>query len=292
MAGKVYQHSEDYTRVARAIRFVEANFTSQPDLDEIARSAGLSKYHFGRLFKRWAGVSPIQFLQFLTLEHTKQQLAKADSVLDAALSAGLSGPGRLHDLFVTFDAMSPGEFKRKGEGITIEYGFARTLFGECLVGVTARGICHLGFVDGEERMSSLAELRREWPRAVFAENNRKAAATVDRVFSRGNATGTRPFHLLLRGTNFQVNVWRALLFIPAGCVCRYQDVAAFLGRPTAVRAVSNAIARNPVSFLIPCHRVIASSGKIHRYRWGTVRKKALVGWEAARKSAPSISETP
>jgi AraC family transcriptional regulator of adaptative response/methylated-DNA-[protein]-cysteine methyltransferase len=285
IVGNLYPHSDDYDRVSRAIRFVGAHFKSQPGLDEIARSAGLSKYHFDRLFKRWAGVSPIQFLQFLTLDYTKQQLASAASVLDAALSAGLSGPGRLHDLFVTFDAMSPGEFKKKGQGVAIEYGFNRTLFGECLLAVTPRGICHLGFVDHEDQAVSLENLRREWPRATFAENARKTAAITDRVFSRSRAREARPFHLFLRGTNFQVNVWQALLSIPAGCVCGYQDVADFLGRPTAVRAVSTAIAKNPISFLIPCHRVIKSSGKIHRYRWGTDRKKAFIGWEAAQKAA-------
>ncbi len=275
------QQSEDYQRIEKAIRFVEENMKSQPTLDQIADSVHLSKYHFNRLFKRWAGISPIQFLQFLTLEYTKQKLADSRSILDTSLDAGLSGPGRLHDLFVTFEAMTPGEFKQMGAGLKIKYGFQPTPFGECLLAMTDRGICHLGFVDGDNRSMALSQLRQIWPKAALVENRVGIGSMVKRIFSAGTYRDSHPFHLHLKGTNFQVNVWRALLTIPVGKVVSYQDIAAYIGHPKAFRAVANAIAINPVGYLIPCHRVIAKSGKIHRYRWGTARKKVVLGWEAA-----------
>ncbi|MDJ0762768.1 MAG: methylated-DNA--[protein]-cysteine S-methyltransferase [Myxococcota bacterium] len=273
---------DDYNRIEQAIGFIEANFRSQLDLEQIAASVHLSKFHFDRLFKRWAGVSPLQFQQFLTLDYTKQQLAASTSVLNTAFDAGLSGPGRLHDLFVNFDAMTPGEFKKQGEGLKIYYGFGHTQFGTCLLATTHRGICHLGFVAGNDRSQALSSLCQMWPSAVFTEQPRSAQSIVKRIFDRDKTSYDKPFTLHLKGTNFQVNVWRALLGIPEGSVVSYQDIAAHMGRPSAVRAVAGAIAANPVSYLIPCHRVIAKSGKIHNYRWGTARKKALIGWEAAR----------
>lgn len=276
------EQSADYRRVEAAIGYLESRFKRQPGLDEIAASVNLSKYHFERLFKRWAGVTPIQFMQFLTLQFTRERLAAARSILDTALDAGLSGPSRLHDLFVTFQAMTPGEEKKKGAGLRIDYGFHPSPFGECLLGLTHRGICHLGFVTGEDRAAALGQLRQLWPEARLAERRRATGAVLRRIFAQPGSGPARPFHLLLRGTNFQVNVWRALLGIPAGTVVSYQDVAAWLGKPAAARAVGNALAVNPVGFLIPCHRVINCSGGIHRYRWGTARKKAMVAWEAAR----------
>jgi AraC family transcriptional regulator of adaptative response/methylated-DNA-[protein]-cysteine methyltransferase len=275
------QQSEDYQRIEKAIRFVEDNFKSQPTLDQIAESVHLSKYHFNRIFKRWAGISPIQFLQFLTLEYTKRKLADSRSLLDTSLDAGLSGPSRLHDLFVTFEAMTPGEFKRMGAGLKINYGFSYSPFGECLLAITDRGICHLGFVGGDKRSEAFDQLHQAWPGAMFVENQTRISSIADRIFSLDHTIDSRPFHLHLKGTNFQVNVWRALLTIPVGRVVSYQDIAAYIGRPKAFRAVANAIAINPVAYLIPCHRVIAKSGRIHQYRWGSSRKRAIIGWEAA-----------
>jgi AraC family transcriptional regulator of adaptative response/methylated-DNA-[protein]-cysteine methyltransferase len=276
--------SDDYRRIQKAIEFIDSHFKSQPTLDQIADSVHLSKYHFDRLFKRWAGISPIQFLQYLTLDYTKARLKASRSLLDTALEAGLSGPSRLHDLFVTFEAMTPGEFKKQGTGLDIVHGFCETPFGQCLMAVTPRGICHLGFVDAGDRSEALDQLLRTWPGAAFTENPARVGAIAVEIFKTAPRNRPRPFTLQIRGTNFQINVWRALLTIPRGHVVSYQDIAALVGRPKALRAVANAIAINPVAYLIPCHRVIAKSGNIHRYRWGDVRKKALIGWEAARSA--------
>ena len=273
------QQSEDYQRIEKAIRFLEGNFKSQPPLEQISESVNLSKYHFNRIFKRWAGISPIQFLQFLTLEFAKLKLADSRSLLDASLDAGLSGPSRLHDLFVTFEAMTPGEFKKMGAGLKITYGFSFTPFGECLLAITERGICHLGFVDDDKRSEAFHELQQAWPGAMFIEDQTRIIPIANNIFNLDRPIDSRPFHLYLKGTNFQVNIWRALLTIPAGRVVSYQDIAFYIGSPKASRAVGNAIAVNPVAFLIPCHRVIAKSGKIHQYRWGSSRKKAMIGWE-------------
>ncbi len=276
------RQSEDYRRVEKAIQFIENHFRSQPTLDQIAASVSLSRYHFDRLFKRWAGISPIQFLQFLTLDYAKRKLAQSQNLLDVSLGAGLSGPSRLHDLFVTFEAMTPGEFKRRAAGLAISYGFGATPFGQCLLAATDRGICYLGFVEGGARSEVLNQLIQTWPGSVFREDSAGIGAIVKRLFDLDGRQDARPFHLQLKGTNFQVNVWKALLTIPQGWVVSYGDVAAHLGAPSAFRAVANAVAVNPVAYLIPCHRVIAKSGKLHRYRWGSARKKALIGWEAAR----------
>ena len=279
------KNSEDYKRIEKAIQFIEANFKSQPNLEQIAESVHLSKYHFDRIFKRWAGISPIQFLQFMTLDYTKQKLANSDSLLETALEAGLSGPSRLHDLFVTFEAMTPGEFKKQAAGLKISYGFSDSPFGDCLLASTERGICHFGFAEEDRRSDALTRLFQTWPGAVFTESPEPVRSTVRQIFRIDQSKNSRPFNLHLKGTNFQINVWKALLGIPEGWLVSYQNLASYLGRPKAFRAVANAVAINPVAFLIPCHRVIAKSGKIHQYRWGSARKKALIGWEAARTSA-------
>lgn len=273
--------SEDFKRIEKAIQFIENNFTSQPTLDQIAGSVHLSKYHFDRLFKRWAGISPIQFLQFITLDYTKRRLAESQSLLETALEAGLSGPSRLHDLFVTFDAMTPGDFKKQGAGLRISYAFCDSPFGKCLLATTQRGICYLGFVDSGERTEALHPLLDTWPGSRFIENPSIVCPIIDDIFRIDPHKRSQPFHIQLKGTNFQINVWKALLSIPKGCVVSYQDIASYIGHPKAFRAVANAIAINPVAYLIPCHRVISKSGKIHQYRWGASRKKALIGWEAA-----------
>ena len=282
MAANDFSHqSDNYRRIEKAIGFIGDHYRSRPDLDQIAASVHLSRHHFNRLFKRWAGVSPMQFMQYLTLGYTKQKLSESRSLLDTSLAAGLSGPGRLHDLFVTFEGMSPGEYKHQGAGLDITYGFGDTPFGECLLAVTGRGICYLGFVEGDDRPAALDRLFQKLPGAVFSEDRDRAHAIVEDIFRLDHPRPASPFNLHLKGTNFQVNVWKALLRIPEGWVVSYQDIAAYLGRPRAFRAVANAVALNPVGYLIPCHRVIAKTGKIHRYQWGSARKKAIIGWEAA-----------
>ena len=270
--------SEDYARIEQAIRFLEMNFEKQPDLDTIASAINLSKFHFHRLFKRWAGVTPEQFLHYLTLEYAKKLLRESHSVFDASLLSGLSSGSRLHDLFITFDAITPGEYKKFGKDLEITYGFHLTPFGLCLLATTPRGICALRFIDPHEQEQAVGQLQKEWPNAAFREQPSTTRPVIARIFSP--TPPKQAFHLALKGTNFQVQVWRALLAIPAGAIVSYQDVAAFLGKPNATRAVAGAIAKNPVAYLIPCHRVIRKSGEIYKYRWGTMRKKALLGWEA------------
>jgi AraC family transcriptional regulator of adaptative response/methylated-DNA-[protein]-cysteine methyltransferase len=279
-----FLQSDDYKRIEKAIRYLETNFKSQPTLAQIAESVHLSKYHFDRIFKRWAGISPIQFQQYLTLDYSKQRLADSRSLLDTALDAGLSGPSRLHDLFVTFEAMTPGEFKKLGTGLTISYGFCESPFGDCLLAITERGICHLGFVKDDKRLEALNQLYETWPGAIYREDTMATRAMVKSIFEIGRTENAQPFNILVKGTNFQINVWKALLRIPEGWVVCYQDIASHIGHPKAFRAVANAIAINPVAYLIPCHRVIAKSGKTHQYRWGSARKRALIGWEAARSA--------
>ncbi len=278
------RQSEDYYRIEKAIKFAERNFRERPDLEAVAASVHLSKYHFQRMFRRWAGISPTQFMQFLTLQYAKKQLAESRSILDVSYDSGLSGPGRLHDLFVTLEAMTPGEYKRQGAGLRIAYGIHPSPFGQCLLATTARGICYLGFVNSISDAEVESQFRQSWPSAEVVRNEGATAAIVRRVFDVKAAVPPRPFNLLLRGTNFQINVWRALVTIPRGRFLSYQDVAAYLGKPAAYRAVANAIAVNPVAYLIPCHRVIAGTGKIHKYHWGAARKKAILGWEAARSA--------
>lgn len=280
------ESSRDYLLVAKAIEFLSRHVDQQPSLDEIAANVHLSKFHFQRLFKRWAGITPTQFLHYLTVEHAKEQLSKAESVFNTSLEVGLSGAGRLHDLFVNIEAMTPGEYKQQGKGLAIDYGFHETLFGTCLLAATERGICALRFLDEAEAQhdrtqSALAELREEWPAAKFQENLERTGGLVEQVFNRVNRNASQPLPLLIKGTNFQINVWKALLAIPSGSLVTYQDVAAYIDKPKAVRAVASAVARNPIGYIVPCHRVISKAGTIHKYRWGETRKKAIVGWENA-----------
>jgi AraC family transcriptional regulator of adaptative response/methylated-DNA-[protein]-cysteine methyltransferase len=273
------QAAADYARVERAIRFLGENAGRRPSLAEVARSAGLSPAHFQRLFCRWAGISPKRFLQFLAKEHAVEVLRRPSTVLDASWDAGLSGPGRLHDLLVNAEAATPGEVASGGRGVAVAWGFHPSPFGECLLGVTARGICHLSFVASGGRRAALAYLRRRWPLADLREDRLLAARTAQRVFSAMLRPGLR---LHLAGTNFQLKVWEALLRIPPGAATTYGEVARRIGRPTAARAVAGAVAANPVAWLIPCHRVLRSVGGLGGYRWGVERKRAMLGWEAAR----------
>ena len=280
------QASLDYQRIERAIRYLEAHCLEQPDLAAVARAAHLSEYHFQRLFSRWAGISPKRFLQFLTLEHAKRQLAESKAVLSAALDSGLSGPGRLHDLFVAVEAVTPGEFKSRGAGIQIEYGYHPTPFGPCLLGLTQRGVCWLSFLSDRRKQATLRELKAHWRSAAFAEQPDSTGRLASLIFPRLEEAQPRPLSLLLMGTNFQIKVWRALLEIPAGAVVSYEAIGARIGASRAARAIGSAVGQNAVAYLIPCHRVIRTSGSPGGYRWGEERKRAMLAWEAARTQSP------
>jgi AraC family transcriptional regulator of adaptative response/methylated-DNA-[protein]-cysteine methyltransferase len=277
--------ARDYERIARAIGYLQRHAGEQPDLTAAARHVSLSEHHFQRLFTRWAGVSPKRFVQCLTLEHAKARLAAARGVLDVAGAVGLSGPGRLHDLFVTLEAMSPGEYRGGGAGTAIRYGVHDTPFGAAFVAITARGICGLHFIDGAS--DGLARLRHDWPGAELRRDPAATAPVSERLFGPLSSRPGRALALLVKGSNFQVKVWRALLELPFGSLASYGDVSARIGAPGSARAVGAAIGANPIAWLIPCHRVIRESGALGGYRWGTERKAAMLGWEAAR-----VSEAP
>jgi AraC family transcriptional regulator of adaptative response/methylated-DNA-[protein]-cysteine methyltransferase len=276
--------SADYQRVEQAILTLEKSFLQQPSLDKIAKSVALSEYHFQRLFSRWVGISPKRFLQFLTKEYAKELLEKSSSLFDVAYETGLSGTGRLHELFVTCEAVTPGEFKNKGKGLQIFYGFHPTPFGYCLLAVTDRGICHLAFVQNGERTKAIKALKARWENAKITAAPAQTRPLVDQIFNTMKNGKPQPLHLFLSGTNFQIKVWEALLKIPAGTVASYEDIAARIGMPKASRAVGNAVSQNPVAYIIPCHRVVRKLGEFGNYRWGLARKKAMLGWEAAKKN--------
>jgi AraC family transcriptional regulator, regulatory protein of adaptative response / methylated-DNA-[protein]-cysteine methyltransferase len=271
----------DYRRIEKAITYLEEHALEQPSLDEVAEHIGLSSYHFQRLFKSWAGVSPKRFLQYLTIENAKKLLRDSVSVLDAALDVGLSGPGRLHDLFVSVEAMTPGEFKAQGKDLIISYGFHGTPFGECLLAVTPRGICHLSFVDPETRALALGELRATWQDSTFVEDQSAGREIIKQIFGQTRSKDQTPLKVLLKGTNFQIKVWEALLKIPDGTAVSYGSLAKAVGRPKAHRAVGTASGHNPVGYLIPCHRVLRANGDIGGYHWGTARKRAILAREVA-----------
>ena len=278
------QLSQDYSRIAQAIRYIEANVNRQPDLKEVAAQVGLSEYHFQRLFTRWAGISPKRFLQFLTRENAKAWLSRSGNLLDATYAAGLSSPGRLYDLFVETEAVTPGEYKTRGAGVEIIFGFHPSPFGECLLALTGRGICFLAFVD-KDGSSALEQLQRLWPKASLSEEPARTAPVVGEIFfpAAGN-----PLPLHLRGTNFQIKVWEALMRLPPGSVTTYQALAEQIHSTGAARAVGNAVAHNPLAYLIPCHRVLQKAGGFGNYRYGTTRKKALLGWELAHAQVPKL----
>jgi len=282
------QSAEDYRRVEQALLFLTRNFRKQPTLEEMAASIALSEYHFQRVFSRWVGVSPKRFLQYLTKEHAKRLLSRSEDVLSAAYASGLSSPGRLHDLLVATEAVTPGEVKREGEGLEIAYGYHPTPFGECLLAVTERGVCGLSFVTDSGREQALAAQKRRWRRAVWRQDQELTEGWVRQVFAHLYGAGTapggaeRPLSVYLKGTNFQIQVWEALLRIPPGAVVSYEDLATYLGRPGGARAVGNALARNPVPWIIPCHRVIRRLGDFGVYQFGAARKLAMLGWEASR----------
>lgn len=276
------QLSRDYGTVEDAIHFLEEHYQDQPTLKEMAQSVHLSEYHFQRLFSRWVGISPKRFLQYLTKEKARQMLNDSEDVLRTTYESGLSGPGRLHDLLVSCEAVTPGDMRRRGQGLTIRYGFHSSPFGECLVAVTERGICGLMFVQDANRQMPLAELRANWPEAEFEHDLAGTESIVEDIFGLFQKQSPNPMRLYLSGTNFQLKVWEALLRIPAGSIVSYQDISLFIGMPGGSQAVGNAISRNPIPVLIPCHRVIRKSGDFGKYHWGSSRKKAMLGWEMAR----------
>ncbi|MGD1903483.1 MAG: methylated-DNA--[protein]-cysteine S-methyltransferase [Geitlerinemataceae cyanobacterium] len=282
-----HRNTETYAQIARAIAFMRANHRDRPDLSAIARHVHLSDHHFQRLFTRWAGISPKRFSQYLTVEYAKSRIADTASLLDLTHDSGLSSPGRLHDLFVNLEAVSPGEFKAGGKGLKVWHGVHDTPFGRCSIAATARGICHLHFLDDEDGAEE--RLRSEWFNAEIVRDRTVTQDICDRIF-QPTASATEPLNVLVKGTNFQIQVWRALLNIPFGGLATYQGLAASMGRPTAARAVGTAIGRNPVGYLIPCHRIIRGSGELGGYRWGVDRKTALLGWEASRHSATEAQD--
>ena len=275
------QLSRDYQRMESVLDWLVEHFDSQPSLEEIAARAGLTPFHFQRLFSRWVGLSPKKFVQFLSLQRAKGSLDASRSVLDAAWDAGLSGAGRLHDLFVQLDAVSPGEYKRRGKNMVVRYGYHPSPFGECLLLATDRGICGLAFTNGGDRKRALRASLVGWENALLKEDPARCAALMEAIFNPG-AGHTEPLKLFVRGTRFQVKVWEALLRVPPGALISYTELAGRVGRPKAVRAVANANAVNAVSYLIPCHRAIRKAGLLGGYRWGLPRKLAMLSREAAQ----------
>jgi len=278
----------DYDLVRRAIAYLSTHWEAQPGLEELAQHLDLSPAHAQRLFKRWCGLSPKEFVQAVTVDHARSLLKGSASVLDAAHEVGLSGASRLHDLFVDHEAMTPGDYKRRGEGLEIAYGCHETPFGEALLLATERGVAGLAFVDedkGQTRSEALADMTGRWPRARFVEAPERTAPLAAQIFDPDAWSAERPVRLVLIGTDFEVRVWEALLRIPMGRAVTYADIARHLGQPTAARAVGTAVGRNPISFVVPCHRVLRGDGQLGGYHWGLTRKRALIGWETGRVAA-------
>jgi AraC family transcriptional regulator of adaptative response/methylated-DNA-[protein]-cysteine methyltransferase len=275
----------DYDIVRRAIAHIRGRWRTQPEVEEIAEAAGVSPTDLHHLFRRWAGLTPKAFLQALTLDHARMLLRNSASILDASYEVGLSGPGRLHDLFVTHEAMSPGEWKSGGEGLTVYYGFHPSPFGAALVMATGRGLCGLAFADPGKEKAALADMRRRWPKAKYQEDTARTAPLAARIFDRKLWRPDRPLRVVLIGTDFEVRVWETLMRIPLGRATTYSDIAGSLGAPKAARAVGAAVGKNPVCFVVPCHRVIGKSGELTGYHWGLTRKRAMLGWEAGQAAA-------
>jgi AraC family transcriptional regulator of adaptative response/methylated-DNA-[protein]-cysteine methyltransferase len=274
------QNEINFRRITRAIEYIIANYREQPGLDKVAAAIGLSPFHFQRLFTEWAGVSPKKFLQYITVEHAKKMLLEHNaSLFSTAFETGLSGTGRLHDLFIHIEGMTPGEYKNGGENLTVCYHFAQSPFGNLIVASTPKGICHMAFADDED--AALTELQQRFPRATYVQTTGTVLQNAPNIFSYDvTPAGSTTLHV--KGSGFQLKVWEALLKIPVGRLTTYSAIAAQINHPRATRAVGSAVADNPVAWLIPCHRVIRSSGIIGQYHWGTSRKTAMIGWEAAR----------
>jgi AraC family transcriptional regulator of adaptative response/methylated-DNA-[protein]-cysteine methyltransferase len=275
----------DYDIVRRAIAHIRGHWRAQPEIEQIADAAGVSATDLHHLFRRWCGLTPKAFLQALTLNHARELLRSSASVLDTAYEVGLSGPGRLHDLFVTHEAMSPGEWKAGGEGLTLTYGFHPCPFGMALVMVTPRGLAGLALADPGKERAALKDMRARWPKAKYVEDFAATAPTARRIFDAALWRQDRPLRVVLIGTDFEVRVWEKLLDVPMGRLTTYSDLAARAGAPRAARAVGAAVGKNPISFVVPCHRVIGKSGELTGYHWGLTRKRAMLGWEAGMVAA-------
>lgn len=269
-----------YDRISDAIAFIRQHHLEQPNLSTIAQHVNLSDYHFQRLFTQWAGISPKRFLQYLTLDYAKSKIDQSQNLLQLTVDSGLSSPGRLHDLFVTLEAMSPGEYRAGGAGLQIRYGIHETPFGYCLIALTPRGICNIQFLQNADKQTALQPLHTDWPQAKITHDQTETGKVCEQIFHTSHSS---PLTLHLKGTNFQIQVWQALLRIPLGELTTYQTLATAIGKPTAARAIGNAVGRNPIAYLIPCHRVIRGTGELGGYRWGCDRKAALLGWEASQR---------
>jgi AraC family transcriptional regulator of adaptative response/methylated-DNA-[protein]-cysteine methyltransferase len=275
----------DYDVVRRAIGHIRGHWREQPEIEAIAEAAGVTPTELHHLFRRWAGLTPKAFLQALTLDGARQLLRDSASVLDATYEVGLSGPGRLHDLFVTHEAMSPGEWKSGGEGLTVFFGFHPSPFGSALVMATERGLAGLAFADPGEERAALADMKARWPRAAYVEDSARTAAIARRIFDSSQWQQDKPLRVVLIGTDWEVRVWETLLQIPMGRLTTYSDIANKIHKPAAARAVGTAVGKNPVSFVVPCHRVVGKSGDLTGYHWGITRKRAMLGWEAGQVGA-------
>nr|WP_245430888.1 bifunctional helix-turn-helix domain-containing protein/methylated-DNA--[protein]-cysteine S-methyltransferase [Rhodoplanes roseus] len=275
--------ADDYDRVRRAIAYMTEHWRAQPDMEAVARAADLTTDGLTALFRRWAGLTPKAFLQALTLDHARKLLRESASVLDAAYEVGLSGPGRLHDLFVTHEAMSPGEWKAGGAGLVLHWGFHPSPFGIALVMATSRGLCGIAFADAGQEDGALADMQGRWPNATYVRDQPGTAPLARRVFDPAAWRADRPLRIVLIGTDFEVRVWEALLRVPLGRVTTYSDIAGTVCSPKAARAVGAAVGKNPVCFVVPCHRVIGKSGALTGYHWGLTRKRAMIGWESGQR---------
>jgi len=279
----------NYQRIEQAIKFLEENFQRQPELEEVAEKVHLSPFHFQRIFTDWAGISPKRFLQHLTVDFLKRKLQESKNIVEAAESAGLSSQSRVYDLFTTLEAVTPQEYKLNGSGIRIEYGFHDTPFGTCLIGSTERGICWLSFVNiGDDPKIEMEKMKEHWHQSIFHQDQMLTSRFIEQIFKRGGvpiAIGTQSkIHVFVKGTNFQIKVWEALLRLPIGSVTTYQNIAERIHNPRAMQAVGSAVGSNHIAYLIPCHRVIRKDGVLGEYRWNALRKKSMIGWEMAKAS--------
>ena len=269
---------DNYIQIEKAIKYIDENFKEHPSIDEIAKNVGMSKFHFIRVFKEYVGVTPKQFLHCVTLNYAKEHIKESKSILDSSLDIGLSSTSRLHELFVNLIGVTPKEWKEKGKDVQITYGFGETPFGEALIGFTDKGICYLGFID-DNKTEIFNRFNELWENANLVHNEIAANEYLENIFVKN-----KKYNLFVKGTNLQVNVWKALLNLPNGIVATYQDIANYLDKPKAVRAIASAIGRNHIGYLIPCHRVIAKSGAMSGYRWGIERKKILIAYESVKQN--------
>lgn len=278
-----HEQSEDYARVCDVIRHIKTEFQNQPSVEELAASIGATPLQLQRLFTRWAGLTPKAFLQAVTLDHAKRLLGDGLPLLDASFESGLSGPSRLHDLFVTHEAMSPGIWKAKGAGLEIKWGRHETLFGMAVIMITDRGLAGLAFEHSDDpHMNAFEDLARRWPEARYTEDQAATAPYLDRIFNTAQWQRDQPLRIVLIGSDFQIRVWESLLDVPLGQACTYSDLARSIGNAKAARAVGAAIGKNPISFVVPCHRALGKSGALTGYHWGLTRKRAMLGWEAGQ----------